>query len=366
MVSEARPAARFLLTTLGIVVIGVLAAVATDVAVTVLTPVKLAFILGGVALLIPTMVVKDPTAYWLFLLVLSIPFDISKLLSLWLVDPRTLVDLYGQPASGTTAVELYLTDVVLIAMLLPWLARICLRREKLYFPKIGYLFVFYLAWALLVSLINAQSFYLWIFELCREALYFLSFVYLINNVVTRLQFRSVVWAVFLGLIIGAGTVIIFFEQGIGTETIAFASLHDQPTAQKKSDVQHLTVNNTDSGGLGSQYRGHGSDIKRSQGMFRHPAIAASLCGLTLPIVLAYLIAARKNRDRILFLMVYAWGFTALLLTFSRAGLAGFMLGTLVFFAVGGWSGLISRRMLTLGAVTLTLAAALGMPLLLAY
>jgi hypothetical protein len=60
MVSAARPAARFLLTTLGIVVIGVLAAVATDVAVTVLTPVKLAFILGGVALLIPTMVVKDP------------------------------------------------------------------------------------------------------------------------------------------------------------------------------------------------------------------------------------------------------------------------------------------------------------------
>jgi hypothetical protein len=147
MVSAARPAASFLLATFGIVVIGVLAALATDVAVTVLTPVKLAFILGGVALLIPTTVVKDPTAYWLFLLVLSIPFDISKLLSTWLVDPHTLVDLYGQPASGTNAVELYLTDVVLIAMLLPWLARICLRREKLYFPKIGYLFVFYLAWA---------------------------------------------------------------------------------------------------------------------------------------------------------------------------------------------------------------------------
>jgi hypothetical protein len=40
--------------------------------------------------------------------------------------------------------------------------------------------------------------------------------------------------------------------------------------------------------------------ERSQGMFRHPAIAASLCGLTLPLVLAYLIAARKRRDRMLF------------------------------------------------------------------
>src|SRR5260370_42262971 len=149
--------ARFLLATLGIVAIGVLVALATDVGLTVLTPVKLAFILGGVALLIPTMVVEDPTAYWLFLLVLSIPFDISKWLSAWLVDPQTLVDLYGQPASGTTAVELYLTDGVLIAMLLPWLSRICLRRETLYFPQIGSLFVLCIALALLGTLITADS-----------------------------------------------------------------------------------------------------------------------------------------------------------------------------------------------------------------
>jgi O-Antigen ligase len=368
-----RPAtsARLLLAGFGIVGIGVLVALATDVALTLLSPAKLAFVLGGFALLIPTMVVEDAKAYWLFLLVASIPFDISKWMSAWLVDPETLVDTYGMPASGTLALELYLTDVVLVAMLLPWLARVCLRRERLYFPKIGYLFVFYLAWALLVSLINAESLFLSMFELCREALYFLSFVYLINNVATRLQFRSAVWAVFLGLTIGAGTVITFFELGIGTDTVAFASLHDQPvtsaqtqthkTGTKASAPQNLTLNDTGRH-LGSKDRG----IKRSQGMFRHPAIPASLCGLTLPIVLAYLIAARKNRDRILFFMVYAWGFIALLLTFSRAGLIGFMVGTVVFFAVGGWSGLISRRVLKLSAVALTLAIALSIPLLLVY
>lgn len=353
----------------GIVGIGVLVALATDVAVTLLTPAKLAFILGGFALLIPTMVVKDAKAYWLFLLVLSIPFDISKWLSAWLVDPQTLVDMYGMPASGTVSLELYLTDVVLVAMLLPWFGRVCLRRERLYFPKIGYLFVFYLAWALLVSLINAKSLYLSMFEFCREALYFLFFVYLINNVATRLQFRSAVWAVFLGLIIGAGTVIIFFKMGIGTETSAFASLHDQPatsgqtheTGTKATASQNLTLNDTGRH-LGSKDRG----IKRSQGMFRHPGIPASLCGLTLPIVLAYLMTARTNRDRILFIMVYAWGFIALVLTFSRAGLIGFMVGTVVFFAIGGWSGLISRRVLKLSAVALTLAIAFSIPLLLFY
>src|SRR5260370_13410749 len=100
--------ARFLLATLGIVAIGVLVALATDVGLTVLTPVKLAFILGGVALLIPTMVVEDPTAYWLFQLVLSIPFVISNWLSPLVVDPQTLLDLYRQPPSRSTTASLYL------------------------------------------------------------------------------------------------------------------------------------------------------------------------------------------------------------------------------------------------------------------
>ncbi len=344
-----------------VVSIGVLVGLASVVAVSLVNPPKLAFALGGLALLIATMAMKDAKVLWLFLLVLSIPFDISKWMTAWVVSPYTLARTYGMPASGTITFELFLTDVVLAAMLLPWLARVCLKRERLYFPKIGYLFVFYLAWALIVSLINAQSLYLSIIELCREALYFMSFVYLINNVATRVQFRSVVLAVFLGLIIGAGSVIIFFEEGIGTETVAFVSLHDQPGETGTSTATGaptLTLHNKD--------QGHGSEIKRSQGIFRHPAIAASLCGLTLPIVLAYLMAARRNRDRILCSVVLAWGLIGLLLTFSRAGLIGLMAGTVVVFAVGGWSGLISGRVLKLGAVALLLAGALSVPLLGTY
>jgi hypothetical protein len=373
---SARPAGshRLLLAGFGIVSVGVLLALATDAAVSVLTPAKLAFVLGGFALVIPTMVVEDPKAYWLFLLVLSIPFDISKLLSGWLVDPQTLVDLYGGSTFGTNAVELYLTDIVLIAMLLPWLAQVCIRRQSLYFPKIGYLFVLYLAWALLVSLINAESFYLAIFELCRQAVYFLSFVYLINNVTTRLQLRSAVWAVFLGLIIGASTVIIFFELDI-RESAVFTRLADRVVTSsqgqaykpgaKPSVSESLTLHDTGRR-FGPANRGQGSDIKRSQGMFRHPAIPAGLCGLTLPIVLAYLIVARTNRDRILFFMVFVLGITALALTFSRAGAIGFVVGTLVFFAVGSWSGLVSRRARTLGIVVLAAAAVVSIPLLLVY
>src|SRR5207249_11234739 len=80
------PSAGFLFGGFGIVALGVLLGFATDVAANALTPVKGAFVLGGFALLIPTMVLKNPKAYWLFLLVLSIPFDISKWLSAGLVD----------------------------------------------------------------------------------------------------------------------------------------------------------------------------------------------------------------------------------------------------------------------------------------
>jgi O-antigen ligase len=359
-----------------IVGLAILIAVATNMALTVLSTAKLAFALGGLALLISTMMVKPPQAYWLFLLVLSIPFDITKWLSSSIVDSEALRNIYGAPMSGTTGLEIYLSDMILIAMLLPWLGRMCLRRTSLYFPRIGYLFVFYLAWALFVSLLNAMSLYLSIFELCRQILWFLYFVYLINNVSTPLQFRSVVLAALLGFVISAGTVVVFFERGIGTDTVAFVGLHDEapvissprPYGAQKGPTPGLGVLtlHTDEQGVGSAFHGNGSEVKRSQGMFRHPGIAAGLCGMVLPVVLAYLLTSRTTRDTILLILVYALGILALLLTFSRAGLIGFAVGTIAFFAIAAWSRLISRLTFKLAFSTLILVGILSIPLLSVY
>jgi putative inorganic carbon (HCO3(-)) transporter len=357
----------------GIVAAGILVALVTDLALEVLTPAKLAFALGGFVLLIPTIVLKDPKAYWLFMLVLSIPFDITKSLSIGMVDSQALVDEFGEPMSGTLGLEIYVTDIVLVAMLLPWLARICLRRTTLYFPALAYLFVFYLAWALLVSLANAQSIILSLFELFRECLYFLFFVYLINNVSTPLHFRNAVRAMFLGLIIGAGTVIVFFALGLGTDTIAFANLHDAPATSAQSQFHNmgkektgphaLTLKDESVVHLGSSGQGQ---TKRSQGIFGHPGIAAALCCLILPIVLAYLMTAQNTRERILFTLVYVWGCVAVLLTFSRAGFIGLIASTLVFLAVAGRAGLIPRKIARRSGVAATLLVALSVPVLLVY
>jgi putative inorganic carbon (HCO3(-)) transporter len=139
-------------------------------------------------------------------------------------------------------------------------------------------------------------------------------------------------------------------------------LHDQaPT----TNFDTLTLNNS-RGRFGSIDRPNESEIKRSQGIFRHPAIAAGLCGLVLPIVLAYLVSAQRNRDRILLFLVFVWGFVALLLTFSRAGFIGFIAGTLVFITVGGGAGLISRKVAALSGIAVVLLLTLSLPFLLVY
>ncbi len=355
----------------GIVALGLMAGLASCLALASLSVAKLVFVLGGFALLIPTVVLKEPQAYWLFLLVLSIPFDITKWLSVGFVDSKALVEMYGMPMSGTIGLEVYVTDIVLVVMLLPWLARVGLRRATFFFPRVGYLFILYLSWALAISLINAESLVLAMFELFREVLYFLLFVYLVNNISTRLHFRSVVWAVFLGLIIGAGSVTVFFERGMGTDIVAFANLHDdQGTGAVQSlrkdtlSADMMAASDEASRSLGSARTAKG--VKRSQGIFRHPAIPAGLCGLVLPIVLAYLMVARNTRERILLILVYVWGFIGLLLTFSRAGLIGFLAGTLVFFAIGIQTGFLSRRLARISSICMISLFILGTPLLLTY
>ena len=278
--------------------------------------------------------------------------------------------------SGTTSLELYLSDLILIAMLLPWLGNVCLRRTSLYFPKIGYLFVGYLAWALFVSLLNSVSLYLSMFELCRQILWFMYFIYLINNISTPLQFRSVILAALLGFIISAGTVVVFFERGIGTDTVAFVGLHDEapdtgsarPYGAKKGPTPGLgtLTLHIDEQGPGSAFHVNGSAVKRSQGIFRHPGIAAGLCGMVLPVVLAYLLTSRSTRNKILIMLIYALGVLALFLTFSRAGLLGFAAGMIAFFAIAGWSRLISRLAFKLAFLVVISLGTLSIPLLSAY
>jgi O-antigen ligase len=107
-------------------------------------------------------------------------------------------------------------------------------------------------------------------------------------------------------------------------------------------------------------------VARSAGTFGHPSQAAYYFEYILPIVLGCLIAARRARERVLFGTVLGIGCVALVLTFSRSGILGFLVMTALFFSIARWSRLISRQMFTYCAFVAVISAALSTPLLINY
>ncbi len=336
---------------LAIVVIGVLIGLVTVLAVPLFRPVILAFALGALALLVLALVVPDRKAYWMFLLVLSMLFDIGKRLTTGIVDPWEIMQVSGPPSSGLFSFDLYPTDIILLMMVLPWVVRLCLRRESLYFPKFGYLFLLYLAWALIASMIAAQSFDLSMFEWCRQAVYFLYFVYIINNISTRSELRAVILALLIGLVIEAGSVIGFFEAQIGTETKAFSGLYRQTEHQVAPSIHYEAE------------AGKGKYTKRSAGTFGHPSQAAYYFEFTMPIALACFMMAQRFAFRLLFGAIYATGFVAIYLTFARSGLVGLICGVIVIFAVARRGRLVSQQIFTRYLAIFVTFFALSAPLL---
>ena len=356
---QASYSARPLTAGLAIVAIGILVGMATMLGLTYLRPVMLALVFCGLVLLIPTVVVRDPKAYWLFLFVVSFLLDVGKRTTTWLADPLVLFHDFGFPALGTLSIDIYPHDIVLFLLFLPWLARLCLRREVFYFPRVGFIFVFYLAWALIASLLEAQSLYTSIFEWVRELLYFVAFIYIVNDVVKRSEFRAIVLALFVGLAIAAGSVIAFFDLSIGPDTYVFSGLYRERTGEIK-----------DSGVRSERYTELFGEVshserssKRSQGIFAHPAHAAYYIEFIAPLVLAYLFAARRARDRWLFGGLFGLSCLGMFLTFSRAGLIGLFSGIVVLIALAGWSGLISRRAFGRWVLTFAILVALSSPFL---
>ena len=346
-----------------IVAIGILVGMVTMLGLTYVRPVMFALAFSGLVLLIPTVMVRDPKAYWLFLFVLSFLFNVGKRTTTWLADPLVLFHDFGFPALGTLSIDIYPHDVILFMLLIPWLAQFCLRHESLFFPRVALIFVLYLAWALIASLLEAQSLYTSIFEWFRELLYFVAFIYIVNDVVRRSQFRAIVLALFVGLVIAAGSVIAFFDLGIGPETYAFSGLYRPHTGEVTGQV-------TNSGPMSKLYSELSSEVshterssKRSSGIFVQPAHAAYYIEYILPLVLGYLLTTRRTRDRVLLGGLFGLGCLALFLTFSRAGLIGLFSGIVVLIALAGWSGLISRRAFGRWAVTFAILAALTSPFL---
>ena len=338
---------------LWIVAFGVLIGIFTAVSLEALRPMIVIVMCGGLLILLPTFLLKNPFLYWLFLLVVSIPFDIYKSLSRWIIAPEVLIGLYGPPTAGNASLDFFLTDALLLLLVLHWFVRLALGEDRFYFPKVAYFFVLYLIWSLIGALIEAESLFVACLEWCRQFLYFLSFLYVINNVKTPQHLRTIVFALFVGLGIGTASVIAFGALDVGTNIRAFDFIFGSNEGKYASTM--YAVSNRKEG-----------DSKRIMGMFSHPAIAAAYIGLTVPLALAFLAAARRWRDAILFLALAASAYFASYLTFSRAGLIALIAGSVVLFPIARWARLISQQKFLAGVFMFVSITAGSTPLLISY
>ena len=134
----------------------------------------------------------------------------------------------------------------------------------------------------------------------------------------------------LGSIISAGSVIVFFELGVGTQNSIFAKLHDEQDANSQSQAPKLprigqrkshTPRRRTSFWTGGRGRGIGS--RTQPGYVQTPCNSGGHVWSRSADRARLLLAAQNNRDRILFFVIFASGLAALLLTFSRAGLIAF-------------------------------------------
>ncbi len=184
-------------------------------------------------------------------------------------------------------------------------------------------------------------------------MYLIFVVYIANNIISRTQFRSLRFALIAGLLIAATSIIIFFSLGLGSEFNLF------------SDILYGN-SETGTGTLTVSEEGTGKTLARSSGFFKHPAHAAYYLEYILPIMLLGTLAAQSIRERLFIGAVFLTGVAALILTFSRSGMVGFLVATTILLPIARWSQLISRRLFAWIIVIAVLAAAASTPLLIDF
>ena len=192
--------------------LGLIVAAGVVLVMTQTRPIFSALALAGLIMFLPTLILKDVKRYWFTLFILSFLFDnISKRLTSGLVDPIELSAMFGIPPNGNLSIHLHLSDLILIAMMIPWLLRVLTHRQRFHFPTIGFLAVGYLLWALFASLTRSESLTLTMFELFHQTVYFVMFLFVVNNIDRRGMVRAVIQACLAVLVLESIVIILMFS-----------------------------------------------------------------------------------------------------------------------------------------------------------
>lgn len=301
---------------------------------------------AGVLALIPAFLVREPELYWLSVFLLSSSVDIKKTL----VDGLDVIERMGlDPVTPTSQLvpEIRLSDLVFVILVLTWMVRLARHRATLQFPRFSLIFIAFLIWSVISSL-QAEYPYLAFVELTNQVRYFVIFLYAVNNVKAPRMVMAVGCVLLALLAIQAAATGAQYAFGVGVVPAgAFGRSNVIDTSEHLNVVQ---------GGGG----------RRAFGTVPSPRGTAGHLLLLLPWAPLVMMLDRRRWIRVSCLALFGIGSAALILTYSRAGLVGYIAGSLVGMLLLVRWGYISRRGVALCVLAVGLGAVVAGPLAISF
>ena len=303
------------------------------------SPVWVFLVAAAIVAALPTFLVRDPEAYWFGVFVLSMMVEVQKAFGDGLdVMARYGFEIKTAPSVSQLLPELRLSDLPLLVLLALWAWKVAHHRKPLVFPRVAWIAVAYFAWAGL-SAIMAPHPYLGAVEWIRHFKFFVVFLWAVNNVDRRALLNVAAAGAIVVLTLQAGLTITRYSLGF-----TFLTGNAFGRQDAVDSTEHLRI---DQGGGGSR--------RRAFGTVSSPRGTAGHLLLLLPWAALGAARLRDRRARTVLLAALGVGAAALLLTYSRAGLVGSLVGALVGLGVLFRWGVVSRR----GVVAVVFAGVLA-------
>ncbi len=287
------------------------------------SPALIILVVAGLAVLLPSMLVKDAPLYWMCVYLFSLQFDVKKNLVNGLA---VLDDLKIDYMQFVFTPEIRLSDLPLIAMLLLWFHAMAFRGKPLIWPKHGWLALAFIGWAIL-STIKAPHLYLSAIEIVRQCKFFIIFLYAVNNITSMKTVTAIFSTLAIALVLQGAVTLGRYQTQYFEPLESLLGIESQIDAQKRDDA--LSIDTEGESGFGI------SEARRSFGTFPSPGTTTKFCLMAFPIALMLTLANPLTSRRGIFFLVVPLALSAFYFSFSRSS----MVACLAEIALFCWFGL---------------------------
>lgn len=272
---------------------------------------------GALALVLPSLLFRDVSRYWLFGYLAFLPFEMSVRITRRGVDVEALINQLGVPPTSWLGVKAFPTDLALAALLVWWIAALQSGRCRLRFPPVLWLLVAHLAWSV-AGACFAEDTGLAVAQLVHEGKYFALLLFAVSALESRDRLRFVALVLLATVAMESVVSLSMYAAGYSRDTLAerlgagvtheYAFLRDQEIDLASSSL-------------------------RASGTFGAASHLSLYMQLVAFVPLALAIATQRPRQRLALFALFGMSAATIVASLSRAGFLGLAVGSVTCGAV---------------------------------